>query len=313
MNQHRPFRFGVGVGSAASRADWASLARKTEALGYSTLLLADHFVNDLPPIAALMAAADATRTLRIGSFVFANDFRHPVVLAKEAATLDLLSDGRFELGIGAGWHRTEYQLAGIPFEAPGVRLSRLEEAIQIIKRFFTEESVTFTGKHYTITDLPAMPKPVQRPHPPLLIGGGGKRVLTLAAREGDIIGFLTKVNPDETIDLAERTATALLQKVEWVQQSAGARFGTLELNALARVVITNDTRSAAETFARERGWEGVSAEQVLEMHNVLIGSVSEVVETIQQWRERCGISYIVIAGEEQVEPFAPVVARLAGK
>src|SRR5207253_8591244 len=176
------------------------LVRRSEDLGYATFLLADHYVNEFPPIAALMAAADAERTIRIGSLVFDNDFRHPALLAKEVATLDLLSGGRFELGIGAGWHRPEYEQIGLPFEAAGVSISRLEEAIQIIKSFFSDESVTFSGNHYKINDLKGFPKPAQRPHPPFFIGGGGKRLLSLAAREADIVGIHLKVNADGTVD-----------------------------------------------------------------------------------------------------------------
>src|SRR5437588_7455621 len=177
MAKARPFRFGVVAESAPSREAWIELVRRSEDLGYATFLLADHYVNEFPPIAALMAAADAASTIRIGSIVFNNDFRHPVLLAKEVATLDLLSGGRFELGIGAGWHRPEYEQTGLPFDRAGVRISRLEEALRIIKQFFTEESVTFVGSHYRVTDLKAFPKPVQRPYPPLLMGGGGKRLL----------------------------------------------------------------------------------------------------------------------------------------
>src|SRR5215472_352902 len=183
MSNARPFRFGVITESAPSREQWTTLVRKAEDLGYATFLLADHYVNEFPPIAALMAAADATNTLRVSSFVFDNDFRHPALLAKESAALDLLSGGRLELGIGAGWHRPEYDQVGLPFDPAAVRISRMEEALHIIKLFFTEESVTYSGKHYTITDLKPSPKPVQRPHPPFFMGGGGKRMLSIAARQ----------------------------------------------------------------------------------------------------------------------------------
>src|SRR5690348_11736103 len=151
MSNKRPFRFGVITESAPSREQWRTLVRKVEDLGYATFLLADHFVNEFPPLVALMAAADATNTLRVGSFVFDNDFRHPALLAKEVATLDLLSGGRFELGIGAGWHRDEYEQVGLAFENAGVRISRLEEVLAIIKQFFTEEEVNFAGKYYTVS------------------------------------------------------------------------------------------------------------------------------------------------------------------
>src|SRR5207253_6767082 len=178
------------------REHWVQQARRAEELGYSTFLLPDHYVNDLATTPALAIAAEATNTLRVGSFVFDNDFRHPAAVAKEAATLDLLSDGRFELGIGAGWHGPEYQQTGIPFEPPGVRVGRLEEAVTIIKALFGEEPVNFSGKHYTINGLVGLPKPVQRPHPPILIAGGGKRVLSLAAREADIVGLHIKTYAD---------------------------------------------------------------------------------------------------------------------
>src|SRR5579859_2635704 len=161
MDTKRPFRFGVVAESAPSRDQWISLVRKTEHLGYATFLLADHYVNEFPPIAALMSAADATNTLRVSTFVFDNDFRHPALLAKEAATLDLLSGGRFELGIGAGWHQPEYEQVGLPFEPAGARIARLTEALSIIKQFFTRESVTFAGAHYRVTELQAFPKPMQ--------------------------------------------------------------------------------------------------------------------------------------------------------
>lgn len=310
MSKARPFRFGVVLESAPSREQWVTLVRKVEDLGYATFLLADHYVNEFPPLAALMAAADATKTLRVGSFVFDNDFRHPALLAKEVAALDLLSGGRFELGIGAGWHQPEYEQVGLPFERAGVRINRLEEALHIIKQFFTEESVTFAGNHYTVTDLKAFPKPLQRPHPPILMGGGGKKLLTLAGREADIIGLHVKVNDDGTVDASERTEAALAQKVEWVRQAAGERFAQIELNLLvADVIITQDQQQAAEEYIRESGRPGTTAEHVLANPYLLIGNVEQLAERIQKWREQFGISYLVV-GPEYMETFAPVIARL---
>ncbi len=312
MSKVRPFRFGVVAESAPSREQWITLVRKAEELGYATFLLADHFVNEFPPIAALMAAANATSVLRVGSFVFDNDFRHPALLAKEIATLDLLSDGRFELGIGAGWHRPEYEQVGLPFESAGVRISRLEEALHIIKQFFTDEAVTFAGKHYTVADLKAFPRPLQQPHPPIFIGGGGKRLLTLAGREADIIGLHFKVNNNGTVDALERSETAIAQKVEWVRQAAGERFSALELNILVGdVVITENRQRAAEQYLREKGRPGVTAEQLLANPYLLIGSVEQIAEQIHWLREQFGISYLVV-GDEHMEAFAPVAARLAG-
>ncbi len=313
MRQQRPFRFGVAAEGAPSREQWVDKARKVEELGYATFLVADHFVNEFPPITALMAAADATNKLRVGSFVFDNDFRHPALLAKEAATLDLLSGGRLELGIGAGWHRPEYEQVGLPFEAAGVRISRLEEAIQIIKRFFNDESVTFSGNHYKITGLQGFPKPAQRPHPPFFIGGGGKRLLSLAAREADIVGVHIKVNADGTVDASERTEAALARKVEWVRQVAGERFDALELNLLVSLVaVTDDRRQTAEHYIREWELENAAPERLLQNPYLLIGSVEQIIEDIQRKRERFGISYFVVI-DEHMEAFAPVVARLAGR
>jgi probable F420-dependent oxidoreductase len=312
MSKMRPFRFGVITESTPSREQWITLVRKTEDLGYATFLLADHFVNEFPPLAALMAAADATKTLRVGSFVFNNDFRHPALLAKEVATLDLLSGGRFELGIGAGWHRPEYEQTGLPFDRAGVRINRLEEAVNIIKQFFTQESVTFAGSHYTVTDLKAFPKPLQRPYPPVLMGGGGKRLLTLAGQEADIIGLHLKVNDDGTVEASERTESALARKVEWVRQAAGERFAAVELNLLiARVIITQNQQLAAEQYIRESGQPGVTAEQLLTNPYMLIGSIEQLTERIQRLRELFGISYLVLDAE-YMEALAPVVARLAG-
>ena len=312
MANTRPFRFGLAAGSAPSGEAWAAQARRAEESGYATFLVPDHFVNEFPPIAALMAAADATSKLRVGSFVFDNDFRHPALLAKEVATLDLLSGGRFELGIGAGWHQPEYQQVGLPFEPAGVRVGRLIEALSIIKQFFTQESVTFAGEYYRVTDLGAFPKPVQRPYPPLFIGGGGKRVLTLAGQEADIVGLHLKVNADGTVDLSERTEAGLAQKAAWVRQAAGERFASIELSLLLRgVVITDNRQQVAEQRAREQNQPGVTAEYILTNPYLLIGSVDQIVEQLQQRRERYGISYLVV-GEEDMEALAPVVARLAG-
>ncbi len=221
MKRQRAFRFGVIDESSLSQEEWVQKAQRVEQLGYNTFLIRDHFIqgdfkHQLAPIPALMAAADATKELRVGSLVFANDYRHPVVLAKEAATLDLLSGGRFELGIGAGWLRSEYEQTGIPFDSPGIRVERMQEALHILKGIFAEKPLTFAGKHYTITHLESFPKPSQKPHPPLLIGAGSKRMLSIAAREADIIGILPKALTNGTIseDPAERLAETIARKVE---------------------------------------------------------------------------------------------------
>ena len=315
MAEVRPFRFGAGVTGAGSRAEWIALARQIEELGYAVLLVPDHFDELFLPSVALMAAAEAAPNLRIGSYVYDNDFRHPALLAKEAATLDLLSDGRLELGIGAGWNTADYEQTGIPFESAGVRIERLAEAITIIRQFFTQESVAFAGKYYQVTGLEGRPKPVQRPHPPIFIGGGGRRVLTLAGEQADIVGLHFKVHPNNTVDAEERLESALARKVEWVREVAGDRFAEIELNLLlSGVIVADDRRQAAEERARQLQAAGstVTAEVLLESPYWLIGNADEMEEQLVGLRARLGISYIV-AREDAVEAFAPVVARLAGK
>lgn len=313
--KQRPFRFGVSVHHAKSKAEWVAKARRAEDLGYSTFLVPDHLGDQFSPAVSLLAAAEATTTLRIGSLVFDNDFRHPVMLAKEAATLDLLSGGRFELGIGAGWLRAEYEQAGIAYDPPGIRVSRLEEALRIIKGLFVDGPFTFSGDYYTITSLEGHPKPLQRPHPPLLIGGGGRRLLSLAAREASIVGFTPTFRSDgDGPELTDATPAALMQKLEWVHQAAGSRLDDLELNILiAEVMVSDDRRQTAEFIAATLGSRvGASAEHVLEVPYVLIGTVDQICEDLLVRRDRFGISYITVY-EKNMEALAPVVARLAGK
>jgi len=251
MSKQRSFRFGVSVHGTKSGTEWRGIARQAEALGYSTLLLPDHLGDQLSPIPALVAAADATSTLRVGSLVFDNDFRHPALLAKEAATLDVLSGGRLELGIGAGWMKPEYDQAGIPFDRASERIGRMEEGVQIIKGLFADGPVDFAGHYYTITGLEGFPKPVQRPHPPLHIGGGGQRLLSLAAREADIVGFLPRARRDGMgQDVTDATPEALEQKIAWVREAAGARFDELELGVLVAQVITLRIASKRRNLSR---------------------------------------------------------------
>jgi probable F420-dependent oxidoreductase len=315
MSKPRPFRFGVSVHGSKSRAEWRDIARQAEALGYSTLLLPDHLGDQLSPIPALVAAADATSLLRVGSLVFDNDFRHPVMLAKEAATLDVLSGGRLELGVGAGWLKPENERAGIPFEPASVRIARMEEAIRIVKGLFANGPVDFAGRYYTITGLEGFPKPVQHPHPPLHIGGGGQRLLSVAAREADIIGFLPRARPDgQGQDITDATPEALEQKITWVREAAGARFADLELGILvAQVLTTEDREQAAHLIASTlaRGFE-VSTDVILQAPYLLLGTVDQICEDLLARRERYGISYISVF-EQSLEALAPVVARLTGQ
>lgn len=306
----RPFRFGVTAPTPSGGTNWAERARRVEQLGYSMLVVPDHFRDHLAPVPALVAAALATTRLRVGSLVFSNDFRHPAVLAKEAATIDVLSGGRFELGLGGGWLRAEYDQAGIPFDAPGTRIERLEEAVTIIKGLLAGERVTFAGRHYTIADLEGRPTPVQRPHPPIAIGGGGRRTLTLAAREASIVGLVPRARRDGSgLDLSDLSAAATREKLEWVRSAAGERFDSLEINALIQAVAVADQRMTAADQLASRF--KVAREVVLETVYVAVGTIDEICETLRQRRERHGISYLTVF-ERDMEAFAPVVERLAG-
>lgn len=309
MASLRPFRFGAGAFTAASAAEWSDLARRVEALGYDTLLMPDHFSSRFAPTPALAAAALATTTVRVGTTVFANDFRHPAMLAKEMATLDLLSGGRLEVGIGAGWKKAEYEQAGIPFDPPGVRVERMQEAVHVLKGLWGDGPFSFTGRHYAIRELENWPKPMQRPHPPIFIGAGGKRLLSFAAREADIVGILAQATPDGRIDVAGDSEERLAKKASWVRGAAGERLNRIELAMLFwRVTVTDDRRAAAEELAPARM---LTPEQVLASPYYLIGSIGDIVERLSSLRERYGVSYFTVFPED-MESFAPVVKRLAG-
>jgi probable F420-dependent oxidoreductase len=312
MTSHRPFRFGIQAANAASRSEWVSLAQRAEANGYDVLTMPDHFTEQLAPIPALMTVADATTTLRIGALVWDNDYKHPVVLAKELATMDLLSEGRLEVGMGAGWMVTDYEQSGIPYDSPKVRIDRFIEGMAILKGAMSEGTFSYSGTHYNITDYNGLPKPVQRPLPPCLIGGGGKRVLSYAAREADIIGIngtMTAgvVGPDA---ISTMTAEAVDEKVAIVHAAAGDRMSQIEMNVRAFMVnVTNDRLAVTESFS---SMLGVPRSFMEESPFALVGTTDQMIDDLLARRERWGFSYIIVGGED-VESFAPVVAALAGK
>jgi probable F420-dependent oxidoreductase len=310
---HHPFRFGVNVYGANSRDEWIAKAQHIEALGYDALFVGDH-LGAFPPIAGMMAAAMATTTLRIGSNVFANDFRHPLILGREAAAVDLFSGGRLVLGLGTGFWRADYDQSGIPLEPPNTRVGRLQESIQILKGIFTAAPFSFTGHYYTVRDFALSPAPVQQPHPPILVGGGGPRVLALAAREADIVSFGLRTTHTGGFNTASTSHDATAEKVAWVRQAAGDRLGQLEFSFLASfVAVTGDRVGAAQQLAegwREAGVD-IVAEQILESPTSLIGTVDEIGAQLQHVRERYGFSFIVI-GDDQIDAFAPIVAQLTG-
>jgi probable F420-dependent oxidoreductase len=307
----KSFRFGVQVSQATSASVWRDKARKMEDLGYSTLFMPDHFGEELAPLPAIAMAAAHTTTLRVGSLVFDNDYKHPAILAKEAATIDLLSDGRLEFGIGAGWMRTDYDALGLPYDPPAVRVDRFEEALHIVKQCFSAERFTYHGEHYRITDYASWPRPVQAGGPPILVGGGGKRVLSIAAREADIVGINPNLSEGEinAASAQDSLAPQTDRKVEWVRAAAGGRVDDIEIQIRFFVTkVTDDRAGFAQAIAP---MFGVPPEDALESAAVLVGSVDEIVEQLQQRRERWGVSYVVV-GDDNVDEIAPVVAKLAG-
>jgi probable F420-dependent oxidoreductase len=309
----KPFRFGINARDAKSRAEWQDKARRIEALGYSILLVPDHLAAMLATIPAVVSAADATASLRIGTNVLNNDLRHPVLLAREAATIDLLTDGRLELGLGAGYVRAEYDQAGLRFDRGGVRVERLAESVTIIKGLLGGGEVTFAGEHYRVTGHKIYPLPVQRPHPPIIIGGNGLRLLALAAKEANTVNLtgITFTQGGTTHDMSGWKVAGIDERMRAVREAAGARFERLELSAqIQRVIVTDRRREAAEEL--QKNWKQLSVDEILEAPFVLIGTVDEMVEALQARRDRWGISFFVTF-EQFLETLAPVVARLAGK
>ena len=311
----RRFRFGVIGESIRSVQHLVTTARQAQELGYSTLLLRDHlqsepFGDQLAPLAALQAAAAVTSTLRIGTLVLGNDFRHPVVLAKEAATVDLLSGRRFELGMGAGWSREEYDRVGLPFDPAPVRVSRLEESVRILRRLLAGERVTFAGEHYSVSELQTFPRPADGAGPPILIGAGSKRMLGIAGRWADIVGILPRTLPGGTIsaEVSERSPEAMAEKVDWVREAAGQRFDQLELSIVATVVPAQDHVAAAERVAHQQDW-AVPADRVLAMPSVLTGTADRIADQLHERRERYGLSYFVVS-DQDMTALAPTVQLL---
>ncbi len=306
-----PFRFGVQLSKADSGPAWRDLARRIEQLGYSTLFIPDHFGDQFGPLVALTVAAESTTELRVGSLVLGNDYRHPVVLAKEVATLDLMSGGRVEFGLGAGWMTSDYEQSGLVADSAGIRISRMAESLAVIKSLWTTGETSYQGEYYQLTGAVGEPLPVQKPHPPIIIGGGGQRVLSIAAREADIVG----VNPSLAAgyigpEVLETTSAEYYhRRIDWIRQAAGSRFDDLELQCLTFIVqIVPNREEAVDGLA---GMLSVSPSQIAESPMVLIGDTSQIIDTLEQRRAQFGFSYIVIH-EAEMEAFAPVVAALAG-
>ncbi|HVF75665.1 MAG TPA: TIGR03621 family F420-dependent LLM class oxidoreductase [Acidimicrobiales bacterium] len=307
----KPFRFAVQTAFAPDGKSWRERARQVEALGYSTLYIPDHFGEQFGPLVALTAAAEATERLNVGALVLDNDYRHPLVLAKELATLDLFCEGRLEAGLGAGWMKTDYDESGMPYDSPGTRIDRMVEGLAVMKGLWSQPTFSFSGEHYTITNAQGLPRPYSQPHPKIVIGGGGKKVLSIAAREADIVG----VNPNLKSGYVgpETAASALAdryrERIGWVREAAGDRIDDIELQVLTFLVqIGVDPNEAAANIAP---LFGIEPEAALEIPLALVGSVDTICETLQRRREEYGLSYVVVH-EAEMEAFGEVVARLAG-
>lgn len=320
----RPFRFAVQSFTASSAAAWREKARKAEDLGYSAFHLADHYIGPGPALAstnhpvqelaavpAIAAAAAATRSIRVGCRVFCVDYHHPVVLAKEAATLDFLSEGRLELGLGGGWLQAEYGSMGISFDPAPARIARLAELVSIVKAHFSGEPINHNGDTWKVQGFTGVPKPVQTPRPPIMIGGGSKLVLQLAAREADIISLNFNnragvIGPD---GVRSSTAEATARKIRWVREAAGDRLASLDIEIAAYFTAVTDKRE--EAAAAMAANFGLTKDDILRYPHGCIGSVEQICDDLRSRREVYGINYVTV-GDAQAEAFAPVVARLAG-
>ena len=307
----RAFRFGVQASAPADASAWRRLARHIESLGYSTLLLGDHVGDDdLAPIPALADAAAATTRLRVGTLVINNDLRHPALLARDIASLDIISGGRVELGVGGGWATSEYEALGLGFDEPATRVARLSEAIGIIRATWSGDVVDETGAHYRVRGLRGTPRPTQRPGPPILVAGGGPVVSRIAGRQADIVGVHLRMRRDGSgEDWSTGTLAATRERVGWIRQAAGDRLARLELQMMVMSLdITADRGAAAERIA---GSEGHPVEEVLESPYRLIGSLDEIAAQLQERRRDLGVSYFVVTLRD-ADAFAPVVSRLSG-
>lgn len=318
MPQHRRFRFGVTLPFPDSGQQWRDLARKVEDLGYDVLLVADHMARQWSPLLALQAAAEVTTRLRFGTHVLANDFRHPVVLAREVATLDLLTGGRFELGIGAGHPPTsetgvrDYEQLGFEMDAPGKRVQRLAESVRLISTFFAEnDRFDFEGRFFNLRGVVPYPKPQQQPRPPLMIAGAGPRMLRLAAESADIVNIAPRPpTQGPTARGSMGFGLGINDELAILREAAGARFDSLELCVFAdRASITDNREQEIASLAAEFG---ISREALLDMPHTLIGPVESMVESVQEYRERFGVSYRIVP-HQLLDGFAPVVARLSGR
>lgn len=310
----RPFRFLADVSAIVSGPELALRARRAEQMGYHALVVPDHLLGQLSATVAMATVAAATSTIRMAGFVLNNDLRHPAVLAQDLASIDVLSGGRVDVAIGAGWNKPEYDAIGMAFDPTAVRQARLAEAITVLKGVFTGVPFSFAGAHYTISDYTGQPTPVQRPHPPFFIGGGGRRTLSLAGREADIVGLAPRIRSHAKVDAASLTLAATREKIGWVREAAGERFRALEFNIYPSraPVLTDDLRGEARRVIDElRARTGVelTEDEVIDSPHLFIGSVDRLVEKFLQLREELGITSVLLGDIGELEP---VLERLSG-
>lgn len=310
----QPFRFGLQLHSPIDQLSWLDSARYAEDQGYSSILIPDHFHHQYGPITALAAAAAVTTELKMGALVFGNDYRHPVTLAKEMATLDQISEGRCEFGLGAGWMRTDYEQSGMTYDRPGLRIERFVESLTIIKGCWAQGPFDFAGEHYTITGYDGHPKPWTESGPPIIIGGGGPRMLGVAAAHADIVGVTANLGAGEVgvEAIADSMPDAYDRKVARLRECAGSRLDELEISSLTMNTTITDDRDGTLGFFAEMFNSPVS--EVAQTPALLVGSVEQIVETLQERRERWGFNYVVVQqdGGQGMEHFGKVVAALAG-
>lgn len=322
---NKPFRFGLQAYAPNSGKEWRELARKAESSGFSSFHLADHIIGPGPALAAtghpvqtvaaipaMAVAAEATSTIKVGCRVLCVDYRNPVMLAKEVATLDFFSEGRLELGLGAGWLQGEYEAIGVPFDRAGVRIDRFEEVIALLRASFAEGELNIDTPHVHAVGFEAVPKPFTKSGPPIMIGGGAKRILTIAGREADIVSlnFNNSSGKLGADGIGSSTAELTDQKIQWIKDGAGARFDQIEIEIAAYFTIV--TPDGAGTRAKMAPMFGMTPEVFAEHPNALIGSVDEICDRIVERRERFGISYVSF-GASVIDAVIPVVERLAGK
>ena len=307
----RPFRFAVHTGGDVPPGDWDAFVRRVEELGYAALYVTDHITRQLAPMPALAAAAAASERLRLGTYVLANDFRHPLLVAREAATLDRLSGGRLDLGLGAGWKRSDYRQLGIAYERPGVRISRLEEAVGLVRRLLSGETVTHRGTYYALEEAHVGPLPVQRPHPPLMLGGGGPRVLRFAARHAQIVSLAPRMSVDGRPTLRGATEDAAARSAALVRDAAGERADEIDIDVFVADVgvVGGGAPIGASVLARVKS---AGPALVGGSPHLLYGTLDQLGDLMLRRRERSGINAYGIP-MRSMEALAPLVAELAGR